>query len=65
VRSALVEFNELWNELFPAEQARIVELLVQRIDLDPNALDITLKVEGLTSLCNELSAPIVLQQAAE
>jgi DNA invertase Pin-like site-specific DNA recombinase len=65
VRSALVEFNELWNELFPAEQARIVELLVQRIDLHPDALEVTLKVEGLTSLCNELSAPTVLQQAAE
>jgi site-specific DNA recombinase len=65
VRGTLVEFNELWNELFPAEQARIIELLVERIDLHPDALDITLKVEGLTSLCNELSAPIVLQQAAE
>jgi hypothetical protein len=65
VRGALVEFNELWGELFPAEQARIVELLVQRIDLHPDALEITLKIEGLTSLCNELSARTVLQQAAE
>jgi hypothetical protein len=65
VRAALVEFNELWGELFPAEQARIVELLVQRIDLYPDALEITLKIEGLTSLCNELRTPTVLQQAAE
>lgn len=65
VRTALVEFNELWNELFPAEQTRIVELLVQRIDLHPDAVEITLKVEGLTSLCNELRTQAVLQQAAE
>lgn len=65
VRAALVDFDELWNELFPAEQARILELLVQRIDLYPDALEITLKVEGLTSLCNELKAPTVFQQAAE
>jgi hypothetical protein len=65
VRGALVEFNEIWGELFPAEQARIVELLVQRIDLYPDALMITLKIEGLTSLCNELKAPMVLQEAAE
>jgi DNA invertase Pin-like site-specific DNA recombinase len=65
VRAALVDFDELWNELFPAEQARILELLVQRIDLHPDAIEITLKIEGLTSLCNELKAPTVFQQAAE
>jgi site-specific DNA recombinase len=65
VRGALVHFEELWNELFPAEQARILELLVQRIDLYADALEITLKIEGLTSLCNELNASTAFQQAAE
>src|SRR5258705_8946832 len=32
VRVALLEFEPLWNELFPAEQARIVEVLVERVD---------------------------------
>jgi hypothetical protein len=54
VRSALLEFEPLWNELFPAEQARIVELLVERVDLQPDGLDLRLRVEGLTSLCSEL-----------
>ena len=39
VRSALAEFEELWDELFPAEQARIVELWVQRIDVHPDRVD--------------------------
>jgi site-specific DNA recombinase len=65
VREALIKFNELWEELFPAEQARIVELLVQRIDLHPDAVEITLKVGGLTSLCDELTTSEILQQAAE
>ncbi|MGY3531177.1 recombinase family protein [Bradyrhizobium sp. USDA 4452] len=65
VREALLGFDELWNELFPAEQARIVELLVERADLGSDKLDITLKVEGLTSLTNQLSTQPVLQQAAE
>jgi site-specific DNA recombinase len=65
VRSALTEFEELWNELFPAEQARIVELLVQRVDIHADRLDITLKIEGLTSLYSELHASSILQQAAE
>jgi hypothetical protein len=30
VRSALLDFEPIWNELFPAEQARILELLVER-----------------------------------
>ena len=54
VRSALAEFEELWDELFPAEQARIVELLVERVDLQPDGIDLRLRVEGLTSLCSEL-----------
>jgi hypothetical protein len=65
VRSALTEFEEIWNELFPAEQARIVELLVQRVDVTQDRLDITLKIDGLTSLCNELGPRTELQQAAE
>jgi site-specific DNA recombinase len=65
VRSALTEFEELWCELFPAEQARIVELLVQRVDVHPDRLDITLKIEGLTSLTSELRSPTELPQAAE
>lgn len=65
VRDALVGFDDLWAELFPAEQARIVELLVDRIDLHPDRLDITLRIKGLTSLCTELGAAPTFQQAAE
>ncbi|MFB9265958.1 recombinase family protein [Bradyrhizobium erythrophlei] len=65
VRSALIGFDDLWSELFPAEQARIVELLVERIDLGPDKLDITLKIEGLTSLAHQLNAQPIFQQAAE
>jgi DNA invertase Pin-like site-specific DNA recombinase len=65
VRTALTEFDELWNELFPAEQARIVELLVRRIDLTPSKLDITLWIEGLTSLYDELRSQPAFHEAAE
>src|SRR5712671_4010442 len=54
VRAALLDFEPLWNELFPAEQARIVELLVERVDLQPDGIDLQLRIEGLTSLCSEL-----------
>ena len=65
VRDALAEFEQVWDELFPAEQTRIIELLVERVDVTPDAVDLTLKVEGLRSLCDELRTPRRWQQAAE
>ncbi|WP_244547242.1 site-specific recombinase [Bradyrhizobium sp. Gha] len=65
VRHTLLGFDELWNELFPAEQARVLELLVERVDLGAETLDITLKIEGLTSLSSELQPPTTFQEAAE
>jgi DNA invertase Pin-like site-specific DNA recombinase len=54
VADALHRFDDLWSELFPAEQARIVQLLVERIDLAENGADIVLKVEGLASVIEDL-----------
>lgn len=54
VRDALLRFDELWNELFPAEQARIVQLLVERVDVSEAGADIRLRVDGLTSVFNDL-----------
>jgi site-specific DNA recombinase len=55
VRSALLEFEQLWNELFPAEQARIIQLLVERVDVGTDGVDIGLRVDGITSLVGELA----------
>jgi site-specific DNA recombinase len=65
VRTALIEFEPLWNELFPAEQARVVELLVERADLQANGIDLRLRIEGLTSLCSELRGCAEEHQVAE
>ncbi len=54
VRSALFEFDRLWNELFPAEQTRIIQLLVERVDVGTDGVDIELRVDGITSLVGEL-----------
>jgi site-specific DNA recombinase len=54
VRKALSAFSALWDELFPAEQARIIQLLVERVDIQPDGLSISLRKEGLVSLANEL-----------
>ncbi len=56
VREALQRLDPLWDELFPAEQARVVQLLVDRVDVSPDGADIRLRTEGLTSLVADLSA---------
>ena len=55
-RTALQQLDPLWDELFPAEQARIVGLLVERIDVGVNALDVRLRVDGLTAVTREMMA---------
>jgi site-specific DNA recombinase len=55
-RVALMELDPLWDELFPAEQARIVGLLVERIDIGLDGMSVRLRVDGLSSLARELRA---------
>jgi site-specific DNA recombinase len=50
----LAEFATVWNELFPAEQARIGQLLVERVDVQEDALEVRIRAEGLASLVGEL-----------
>ena len=53
VRDALLQLDPLWDELFPAEQARIVQLLVERVEIAEDGLDIRLRADGLTGLVRE------------
>jgi DNA invertase Pin-like site-specific DNA recombinase len=64
VRDALQAFDPLWNELFPAEQSRIIELLVERVDVQTDRVDIKLRIAGVTSLIGELASNSVTQQDA-
>jgi site-specific DNA recombinase len=56
VREALELLDPLWNELFPAEQARIVQLLVERVDVRLDGVDIRLRTDGLANLVTDLRA---------
>jgi site-specific DNA recombinase len=49
-REALLQLDLLWEELFPAEQARIVQLLVERVDVRVHGIDVRLRPNGLTAL---------------
>jgi site-specific DNA recombinase len=56
VRGALERLDPLWNELLTAEQARIVHLLVERVDVSQDGVEIRLRTEGLANLVADLRA---------
>jgi site-specific DNA recombinase len=56
VRDALARLDPVWDELFPAEQERIVRLLVERVTVTDAGAEIRLKVEGLAGLARDLAA---------
>jgi site-specific DNA recombinase len=53
-RAALQQLDPLWDELFPAEQARIVALLVERVDIGTDKLNVRLRMDGLGGLAREM-----------
>ena len=55
-RDALTRLDPLWDELFPAEQARIAALLVERIDIGTDGLNVRLRMDGLIGLAQEMMA---------
>ena len=57
-RETLTRLDPLWDELFPAEQARIVALLVQRIEIGIGGLSVRLCMDGLAALSREITADI-------
>jgi site-specific DNA recombinase len=57
VTSALSAFDPVWETLTPREQARIVQLLVQRVDYDgaEGQVTITFHPSGIKTLADELA----------
>ncbi len=64
VREALLNFDPMWGELFPAEQTRILQILVERVDVYPDHLDLKLCIDGLQTLVSDLRSGQPKQAAA-
>jgi site-specific DNA recombinase len=56
VMLALERIEPLWDELFAAERARIVRLLVERVDVRAEGAAVRLRLHGLGSLVRDLAA---------
>jgi hypothetical protein len=57
VVTALAGFDGLWEALFPAEQARIARLLIERVTVSADGLAVDLRTDGLGSVIREMIAP--------
>jgi site-specific DNA recombinase len=55
VIEALGALEPVWDELYPAEQTRILRLLIERIDVAPDGISVTLHAAGIRSLVAELA----------
>jgi phosphohistidine phosphatase SixA len=55
--------ERLWDELYPAEQARIMRLLIERIDVAPDGISVTLHAAGIRSLVAELASERAAERA--
>lgn len=61
--AALHEFSALWAQLFPAEQARIIQLLVRRVTVTAAGLEVDIRREGIAGVVREMVAPRGMEAA--
>jgi site-specific DNA recombinase len=57
VVAAIDRFSDVWSALFPAEQARIVRLLVERVIVTADGLAVDLRTDGLGTVMREMMTP--------
>ena len=61
--AALQQFPQLWDQLFPAEQARIIQLLVRRVTVTAEGLVIDMRTDGIAGVMRDLMVPRRLEAA--
>lgn len=54
VTEALQKLDPVWDELFPGEQQRLVQLLVEQVDVFTDSVKVNLRIGGLDTLACEL-----------
>ena len=54
VAENLRRLDPIWDELFPLEQSRIVHLLIERVTVNTDGMNIRIRGSGLHSLVSEV-----------
>ena len=60
---ALQHFPKLLDQLFPGEQARIIQLLVRRVTVTAEGLVIDMRTDGIAGVMREMMLPRQLEAA--
>ena len=60
----LQSIEPVWEELFPAEQARIIQLLVDRVTVSPTGIRVDMKTAGMKELIQSVITKPELKKAA-
>ena len=61
VTVAMIRLDTIWDQLFPVEQTRIVKLMVEKVIVSPNDLEVRLRANGIERLVLELQPTDVAQ----
>lgn len=67
VTVAMTRLDAIWDQLFPAEQQRIVRLLIDKLVVSPNDIEVRFRPNGIEVLALELRpepTPETLEEAA-
>jgi hypothetical protein len=54
---AMMQIDKVWDQLFPAEQERIVRLLIKKVVVTPHTFELQFRPNGLERLAAELKLP--------
>lgn len=54
MRKALTALDPLWEQLFLAEQARVIQLLIERVEVGTGGLKIRFRDKGLAAIATEV-----------
>ena len=60
---ALQHFPKVWDQLFPGEQARIIQLLVRRVTVTAEGLVIDMRSDGIAGVMRQMMTPCQLEAA--
>ncbi len=55
----MTRLDAILDQLFPVEQTRIVKLLVEKVIVFPNDLEMRLRANGIERLVMELQPPTI------
>jgi DNA invertase Pin-like site-specific DNA recombinase len=54
VTVAMTRLDAIWDQLFPAEQSRIVRLLIEKVIVSPTSMELRLRANGIEQVVMEL-----------